>query len=201
MAVAESGSGGGAPQVKQVQASSSPQSVQSQKLSFTKCKGIWHPLLHMKGVVVVVVDDEVVVLELLLVVLVNELVLLVVEVIDVLVNVNVLVVLLEELDEVLLVVVDDKDVVVNVFVAVVLLLDELEELLVVVLVEDVEEVVVVVTVVVVAFVSPAMHGTKVPQILGHPGGGSSCNSNTSFGASKSGSALFSAWGFAIPPRG
>lgn len=200
MAVAESGSGGGAPQVKQVQASSSPQSVQSQKLSFTKCKGIWHPLLHMKGVVVVV-DDEVVVLELLLVVLVNELVLLVVEVIDVLVNVNLLVVLLEELDEVLLVVVDDKDVVVNVFVAVVLLLDELEELLVVVLVEDVEEVVVVVTVVVVAFVSPAMHGTKVPQILGHPGGGSSCNSNTSFGASKSGSALFSAWGFAIPPRG
>jgi hypothetical protein len=41
MAVAESGSGGGAPQVKQVQASSSPQSVQSPERKMEKTMGIF----------------------------------------------------------------------------------------------------------------------------------------------------------------
>jgi len=67
MAVAELGSGAGAPQVRQVQASSSPQSGQSQKLSFTKCKGIWQPLLQRKGVVVVVLDVVLVIVELVVV--------------------------------------------------------------------------------------------------------------------------------------
>lgn len=116
--------GGGRPQVKQVQALSSPQSLQSQKLSSTKCSGIWHPSRHMKGVVVVVL---VVVLVVLLLVLLLLDVLLVVALVDVLV----------ELDEVLLVEVGDV-----VVVLVVVVVDVVE--VSVTLVEDVVIVVLVV---------------------------------------------------------
>lgn len=104
----------------------------------------------------------------------------------------VVVLLVVEVDDVLLVEVDVVLLVVVVVTVIVVVEDELEELLV-------DEVVVDVWVVVVAFVSPGKHGTKVPQILGHPGGGSSCNSITSF--CRSDTSLFSAWGLAISPRG
>lgn len=72
MAVAELPGGGPTPQVKQVHEFSSPQSLQSQKLSLMKYTGISQPSLHRKGTVVVELVD-VVLLEVLLVVVVVKL--------------------------------------------------------------------------------------------------------------------------------
>lgn len=64
-------------------------------------------------------------------------------------------------------------------------IDVVDELLVDELLVDVDDVLVVVLVkvVVVILVIPGMQGIKVPQIDGHPGGGSSCKSTTSFESS------------------
>lgn len=74
MAVAELAGGGPTPQVKQVHEFSSPQSLQSQKLSLMKYTGISQPSLHRKGTVVVELVD----VELVDVVLVEELLVVVV---------------------------------------------------------------------------------------------------------------------------